>query len=152
MASLMGGADSCTSWCVSVPQSQRRASSDATVAGASPPAKKAAVESSVSPPLRVPSMATSRTDQADSAEELCIAAMTETEPNIASEVTADGNWAMTVSNPADFVVTATSLAAARQELKGLMGDVKNMRYDTCQVLRVKVSVIPHGSDSFFVCF
>jgi len=78
--------------------------------------------------------------------------MTETEPNIASEVTADGNWAMTVSNPADFVVTATSLAAARQELKGLMGDVKNMRNDTCQVLRVKVSVIPHGSDSFFVCF
>jgi len=141
MASLMGGADSCTSWCVLVPQSQRRASSDATVAGASPPAKKAAVES-----------ATSHTDQADSAEELCIAATTETEPNFASEVTADGNWAMVVSNPADFVVTATSLAAARQELKGLMGDVKNKRNVSYQVLRVKVSVIPHSSDSFFVCF
>jgi hypothetical protein len=115
--------------CGSVPQSQRRASSDAAVAATSPPAKKAAAESPVSSPLRVPSMATSRTDQVHSAEELCIAATAGAEPNTASEVTADGNWATAVSDPTEFAVTATSLADARQELRADGGrEVHAIRY------------------------
>jgi hypothetical protein len=142
MAAVLGAEESST--CRALPKRTRRALSHATVAGASPPTKKAAVIMSVSPRIGVPSLAASEAGSS-SVQMPCIATVTEVpEPNNASEVTADADWASFVSIPTDFEVTETSLPRAQKELKNLMVDIKSKRDEIGQVLRLKVSVVPHA--------